>query len=258
MKESETSTVIVNKPRPKVLELRSVTLSGKTERTGGLLDVSLLLREGEMAMIHMERSQSSRAAASMIQGLTKPYRGDVLFQDSDWQGNDFSRHFRMRSRIGRVFDGQAWIANLNINDNLTLAGEHHGRDHKSMHHEIALWSKQFSVDPASRERPAFVEPSRLQIFQWVRALSCHPSLLILERPMRSVATTWLPALVRAVEKLRRRGTAVVWFAGSAAEASDDLSKPVLHFRWVDERLHPIADLTRSPSRSDVDDMPEDD
>ncbi len=109
-----------------VLELQNVSFTGKSDRSMALLDTTLTLSRGDLLMLHLDRSQASRDLASMIQGLQKPKQGKVLFEGSDWLGNDFDRHFRMRNRIGRVFDDQAWLANLNMNENLMLASHHHG------------------------------------------------------------------------------------------------------------------------------------
>ncbi|MGB7327869.1 MAG: hypothetical protein WBD31_23540 [Rubripirellula sp.] len=228
---------------PAVLELRNVSFTGNAKRSLALADVSLMIRQGELLMLHLDRSQNARDIASLIQGLRQPRFGEVLFQESDWKGNDFDRHFKMRSKIGRVFDDQAWLANLNMAENLMLASEHHGRDLDEVRVEVAELCEQLSLDPTSWERPAFVDSTRLQLYQWVRAMIGSPSLVLLERPMKSVPTVWLPKLVAAVNRLRQRGAAVLWFAGNSSEASAELIPPVAHFRLVSESLQPIADLS---------------
>ncbi|TWU57183.1 P-loop NTPase family protein [Rubripirellula reticaptiva] len=228
---------------PAVLELRNVSFEGNAKRSLVLADVSLTLRQGELLMVHLDRSQSARDIASMIQGLQQPRFGEVLFQESDWKGSDFERHFKMRSKIGRVFDDQAWLANLNMTENVMLASEHHGRDLNEVRAEVTELSEQLSLDPPSWERPAFVDSTRLQMYQWVRAMIGNPSLLLLERPMKAVPPLWLPKLVAAVNRLRQRGAAVLWFAGNSSEASAELIPPVAHFRLVSASLQPIADLS---------------
>ncbi len=69
----------------------------------------------------------------------------------------------------------------------------------------------------------------------------NPSLLLLERPMKSVLTSWLPKLVTAVDRLRARGTAVLWFAGNSSDASSDLIAPVSHFRVASSSLVTLSE-----------------
>ncbi|QDT02343.1 Cell division ATP-binding protein FtsE [Rubripirellula lacrimiformis] len=230
-------------PPPKVLELCDVTFGSMSEHRHVLRNANLLIREGQMVMVHPDRSLRLRAAASMIQGLQFPLHGKVLFRESDWLGTDYDRHFKMRASIGRVFEDQGWIANLNVSENLSLASDHQGRDPDVTQSEIEHWADRFSLDGRSRQRPAFVESVRLQMFQWVRALIGSPALLLLERPMRSVPTIWLSRLAESVNELRDRGTAVLWFAGNPTDANGSFTDPVQHFRLSGGKLEPITDIT---------------
>lgn len=222
METNETPTAIV--------DVRGVTFKGKTDPHAMLVDVSFRLAPGEMLMWHLDRSQTTRDIASLILGLQLPTRGEVLIESKNWLGTDFDRHFAMRSRIGRVFGDQAWIANLNLIENVRLSAEHHGRSQAIIEEDVRRWCDHFSVPPVSRERPAFVDAARLQIYQWVRALVTRPRLLLLERPMQSVTSSWLPKLLAATNEVRTHGAAVLWFTASAADAAADLGDHVWHGR----------------------------
>lgn len=196
--------------KPVVLELRNVTYRSSRERGMRLSEVSMTVRGGELAVIGIDSSLETRGFASLIQGLSQPSTGQVLFRFQDWKGDDYDRHFQMRSRIGRVFDDRAWIENLNVEENVTLARRHHGDTPESISREVRYWLDQFGVEDLTRKRPAFVDPSILQWHQWIRAFLGKPELLILERPMRSLPTEWFPRLSRALNELRAGGSAALW------------------------------------------------
>lgn len=228
-----------------IVDVRSVTFKGKTNPQAMLVDVSFGLAPGEMLMWHLDRSQTTRDIASLILGLQLPMRGEVLIESESWLGTDYDRHFQMRSRIGRVFGDQAWIANLNLIENVRLSAEHHGQSRAIIDDDVRRWCDHFSVPTVSRERPAFVDAARLQVYQWVRALVSRPRLLLLERPMQSVASLWLPKLLAAINEVRTAGTAVLWFTANAADAAADLGDHVSHGRL--ER----GELRRSTQINDI-------
>ncbi len=217
-------------PPADVLSLRRVTFKGKADPATMLVDASLSLQPSDMLMWHLDRSQTTRDLASMMLGLQRPTRGEVLFEEATWLGNDFDRQFAMRSRIGRVFDDQGWVANLNLIENVRLSAEHHRTTITVIDQEVRRWCNHFSVPLISRERPAFVDAARLQIYQWVRALVSRPRLLLLERPMQSVASSWLAKLMDAVEQVRASGTAVLWFTGNSSDANADFATKISHCR----------------------------
>jgi phospholipid/cholesterol/gamma-HCH transport system ATP-binding protein len=224
------------KTKPSVLELRDVTFVGKSEHSISLAEANLILREGELAVLHLDPLQNSREIASMMEGLIQPNDGKVLFQNEAWLGEDYERHFAMRSRIGRVFEGQAWIENLNVDENVILARRHHDETDATIDQDAQHWAERLGLTNLSQERPAFLAPSLLQIHQWIRAFIGKPALLILERPMRSVSLSLLPKFIEAVDDLRRRGTSVFWFTNNHAVVTENLSPPLFHFEVRNEEL----------------------
>lgn len=198
-------------PKAVVLELRDFTFHGSSANAVRFTDINLVVREGELIVIQVDPTFKSREFVSVIQGLKPANQGKALFQDCDWKGNDHDRHFRMRSRIGRVFEGHAWVANLNVAENVMLPGLHHGI---SIGEDAERWVKRFGLKQLSNKRPAFVEPSQLQIHQWIRAFLGKPSLLILEQPMQYVAATMFPVLAEAIDEVRRSGCAVLWITNN--------------------------------------------
>ncbi len=210
---------------PFVLELNEVTFGDPLESSIRLERACMTLREGELALLKLDRSQKSRGLASLFQGLSKPTSGEVRFLNEDWLGEDYDRHFRMRSKIGRVFEDRAWIENFSVADNLLLASRHHNASLDRIERELDFWTDYFGIQEISVQRPAFVEHSSLQIHQWIRAFLGTPALLILERPMKRVSATLLLKFVEAVNRLRRKGAAVVWFTSNESDHCNTIASP---------------------------------
>jgi phospholipid/cholesterol/gamma-HCH transport system ATP-binding protein len=107
---------------------------------------------------------------------------------------------------------------------------------ESVDQEIAYWTKRLGLDGLSTKRPAFLEPSLLQLHQWVRAFIGKPSLVILERPMHSVSNSELPKLIAATNDLRRRGSSVIWLTSDRSLGSDRFSPAAFPYEVRNEKL----------------------
>lgn len=203
---------------------------------------SAIVRPGELVEVDLERHHNPRDMASMIVGLNEPDAGEVLYDRKDWHGTDYSRHFQMRSEIGRVFAGSAWIQSLTLRDNIQLGMRHHGLFGFEADEKVEHWVQRLSghqlakVKWALKKRPSVVEPSVLQLCQLIRAVANHPRLLILERPLRFMLESLYDNFVSAIDELRAKGTAVLFFAGDRDEYQLEFRKPVLHWSIVSGSL----------------------
>ena len=235
-----------------VLDLRNVCCKEFSTEAVKLRDVSLEVRQGDLILIHLRRRQNPRAVSSLIQGLSFPATGEVVFRNQRWDDANIEQHFRMRSRIGRVFDKCAWINNLNVTENVTLRPEHHAFPAAKLQQQIDWWSRRLRVPVLSRERPAFVDAATLQKYQWLRAMIGDPSLVILERPMRTLDADMVESLVDGVNEIRKQSAAVVWFTGSEYESTQNFSGRVFHYESKDGKLIPIDSnkVSRSAKHGD--------
>jgi len=221
---------------PIVLRLSDVSFGTSGESGIRLNRLTMTLRQGDLVMIHLDRSVKVRETVSLFEGLVQPFEGTVRFEQNDWLGEDFDRHFKMRSRIGRVFENDAWIQNLNVAENVTLARRHHRIEPESIDTDLTAWRTRFDVENVLDQRPAFVEPSTLQVYQWIRSLISKPRLLLLERPMQSVSPSRYTTLVDTLNEVRMTGTAVVWFTSNPVDASDQIAAPQFHYMLANGQL----------------------
>ena len=145
----------------------------------------------------------------------------------------------MRSQIGRVFAGSAWVQSLTLKDNIQLAMRHHGVDQAQAEEKTEHWIQRVSgsqlakVKWALKKRPSVVEPSILQLCQFIRAVANNPRLLILERPLRYMLESLYDNFVSAIDELRSTGTAVLFFAGDRDQYQLQFRQPVIHWKIID-------------------------
>ncbi|MDV6032759.1 MAG: hypothetical protein F9B45_22270 [Phycisphaera sp. RhM] len=226
-----------------ILEFHQVSFKGTGETSIRMNKFSATIRSGELVEVELERQHNPRDLVSMMLGLNPPDAGEVLYSQQDWLGIDYARHFQMRSEIGRVFAGSAWIQSLTLRDNIHLAMRHHGVTETDAEEKVEHWIQRLSghqlakVKWAMKKRPSVVEPSVLALCQLIRAMANHPRLLILERPLRFMLESLYDNFVSAIDDLRASGTAVLFFAGDRDEYRLEFRSPVISWRIINGTMN---------------------
>ena len=221
-----------------ILEFDEVTFHGDTETSLGMQNFCGDIRPGDFVQVQMRQHHDPRDLVSTMLGLYFPSTGTVRYRGQDWLGTDHQRHFKMRTQIGRVFAGSAWINNLSVLENVMLSMCHHGLPESEVFQKVQTWLKRLAgpqtqvISDAMGQLPAVVEPSILQVCQWVRAVCNHPKLLILERPLHYVIGAVQEEIIAIIEELRSAGTAFLVFSGADREIEYGMVNSVTHWSIV--------------------------
>ncbi len=227
---------------PPVLDLHDVRFLRRGETSIHLNQFSASVDRGQMVRATLERHHNSRQIVSLMLGLETPESGTVRFEGRAWSEQDYTRQFQMRSRIGRVYSGTAWIQSLTVRENIRLSMSHHRVPPPEISDRVNTWmerlggSRLSSVQRAVRKRPSAVEPSLLQVCQFVRAMCIDPALLLLERPSSFIDAQFVGHLVDAVNELLSRGCAVVWLANDRQKVLSGIKASVRQWSIVNDRL----------------------
>ena len=117
----------------------------------------------------------------------------------------------MRSQIGRVFRGKAWISNLSVLENITLARVFHsGHSRAGIHAELESVMHDAGLDGIPSCRPHELSEADSQVCQWIRAFLGPRRLVLLEDPAGGVPDDRLEGLGRLTRRCVEMGGAVAW------------------------------------------------
>jgi phospholipid/cholesterol/gamma-HCH transport system ATP-binding protein len=192
---------------------------------GAAPTIQLLLRCGDALVLQADDTATGNLFADLVCGVQEPRTGSVCFETVDWAAASPDAAALARSRIGRIFSDPAWISNLDVDENVTLAMRHHAKRASTEIQEAAQWlSRQISGAPLPTTRPAWTAAPDLILAQWTRALLGNPPLLLLQHPFRHVRPARRDALVQLVQERRALGAAVIWICSAA----DSLNIPSLN------------------------------
>jgi len=196
---------------PSILNFSGVTVRSSPEYETGLSNVCFELGAGDLLLVRIERENERLPLADASQGLLQTDRGTVTFQGNDWLNLSADRSATQRGRIGRLFDDEGWISDLNVDENILLAQLHHtNRTEGEIMDEALKFARVFGLPGLPRGRPGKVRRWDLRKAACIRAFLGRPSLIILEQPVRGVYADFIVPLLDAVQAARRRAAAVLW------------------------------------------------
>jgi phospholipid/cholesterol/gamma-HCH transport system ATP-binding protein len=199
-------------PSP-ILKFADVTIESKPHYETGLCDISFEVTPGDLFLVHIDREDERLPLADAAEGLEPPVQGCVTFLGLDWQSMSADRAATRRGKIGRMFEDEGWISDLDMEENIILSQCHHTRrDEAEILEEALQFSRLFGLPGLPRGRPGSVLRSDLRKAACIRALLGRPVLIILERPERGLYADLIAPLAEAVESARQRGAAVLWTA----------------------------------------------
>lgn len=223
-----------------LLTFEHVTIEAHPPYEFGLRDVTLALGPGELLLVRTRAGHVQLPLADAAEGLVDPDVGSVAFLGEDWRNMAPARAVECRSRIGRVFDGQGWISNLDADENITLAQRHHSlRPEEQIEREAEATVRSFGLAALPRVRPALLKRAELRRVEWARAFLGEALLVILEHPMRDVPADAAAGLVEAVQRVRSHGAAVLWVGADTGAWSRAPDGAVRRFDFTGAELVPL-------------------
>ena len=197
-----------------ILVFEDVTLPATEAYEHVVSGLSFTLGPGEAWLVEVEDDLSCPPIADAAMGLLQPEAGTVRFLEREWTERAPDEVAAARSRIGRVFESRAWVSNLDVDENVTLARRHHGdASDEAVYAEARALADRFNGMTLPASRPAVTGRHDLVIAQWVRALLGDPVLLLLERPTSDVSADDGARLIEAVRERLAAGGAALWLTG---------------------------------------------
>lgn len=179
-------------------------------RSVGKLELNLTVAPGEMHLILSPVREDTTNIVDELLGLSGA--GSVRFQGTPWREMPADDANRMRSLVGRVQVTGNWIEQLSVLDNLLLPLRHHTvvPDPVLVRRASSL-ARAFGLPGIPLLPPDRCLDTDLERAACVRAFLGRPRLVMLEHPMDERDHGLLIPLMAMVQRVRRRGGAVVWF-----------------------------------------------
>lgn len=221
-----------------ILKFDDVTIESSPHYETALWNVALELNRGDLLLVRIEREYERLPLADAATGLVPPDQGSVRFLGEDWQDMSPDRAATHRGRVGRLFEDELWVSDLEVDQNIMLSQRHHTqRSEAEIVEEALQFARIFGLPGLPRGKPASVRRWDLRKAACVRAFLGRPILIILEPPARGVYADLLAPLISAVQSARGRGAAVLWTINSQQIWSQPGIRATMRARMFGSELH---------------------
>jgi phospholipid/cholesterol/gamma-HCH transport system ATP-binding protein len=196
---------------PVILKFSEVTIESGPQYETGLWNTSFDLHQGELLLVRMERENERLPLADATEGLLAPAHGSVMFLGEDWQLMSPDHAAAQRGKIGRLFDDEGWVSDLDVDQNIMLSQRHHTpRSDEDIMDEALKLARVFGLPGVPRGRPGSMRRWDLRKAACIRAFLGQPAFILIEQPLRGVYADLMAPLVNATKSARNRGAAVLW------------------------------------------------
>jgi phospholipid/cholesterol/gamma-HCH transport system ATP-binding protein len=184
------------------------------------LSIDLVLNPGELHVIHTRHKERSRDIADALLGLGGPDAG-VRFLDRAWHELGVRDAFELRRDVGRVQSRGNWMETRPVMDSLLMPVLHHTiLPVQRLRNSASGLARRFGLPGLPMQTPDECAAADLERAACVRAFLGRPALVVLEHPMELEASSLLVPLMNAIQQVRRRRGAVLWFTEHLSQVTD--------------------------------------
>jgi len=196
---------------PPILKFNDVTIESNPYYETGLWSASFQIDPGGLFLVRIEREDERLPLADTSEGLVTPSHGNVDFLGENWTEMSPDHAAAQRGRIGRLFEDEGWIGDLDVDQNILLSQLHHTmRSEEDILEEALKLARVFGLPGLPRGRPGSMRRWDLRKAACIRAFLGQPVFIIIEQPVRGVYADLMAPLLNAAQSARKRGAAVLW------------------------------------------------
>jgi phospholipid/cholesterol/gamma-HCH transport system ATP-binding protein len=192
--------------------LEAVAMGVRSRGPVATLEVELALRPGQFALVFSRNPELSHDVVDCLLGLVAPARGESRWMRHRWSDLDAHEALALRREIGRVQAGGNWMQTRSVMDNVLLPARHNTLVSESRLRETACnLARRFGLAGLPLQMPEGCVAADLEAAACVRAFLGRPRLVVLEHPLQYADSPLGAPIMQAIQQLRRRGGAALWF-----------------------------------------------
>jgi len=195
------------------LEIKNLTV--KYDKITALDNISLNVKEGELAAFIGANGAGKTTLLNTISGLLKPFIGEIIFlgQRIDNKSPDII----VKLGISQCPEGRKVFPRQTVYENLRMGA--YTRVDKQIEDDIEKYFNQF---PRLKERrnhlAGYLSGGEQQMLVICRSLMSRPKLLLLDEPSMGLAPFIIRDVFKMIKQMREEGTNILLVEQNAKEA----------------------------------------
>jgi phospholipid/cholesterol/gamma-HCH transport system ATP-binding protein len=184
-----------------LIEIDHVTFGYDASRTI-LNDVSAEFARGKVTAILGGSGCGKTTLLRLIGGVRAPQHGRVVFDGEDVDAHDKEQLFRLRRRLGMLFQFGALFTDLSVFDNVAFPLREHSQLSERMIRDIVLMKlNAVGLRGAARLRISEVSGGMARRIALARAIALDPELIMYDEPFAGLDPISMGVTANLIRKL---------------------------------------------------------
>ncbi len=189
----------------KLTKVKKVYKSGVT----AIQDLNLIINKGEFVFIIGVTGCGKSTLIKMLYREEKPTAGSILLGGVEVSKLRNSKIFKMRRKIGVVFQDFKLLENTNVYENVAFALEIFGLPKSEIHPRVIKALELVGLKNRSKNLPSQLSGGEQQRAAIARAIINDPKLLICDEPTGNLDDDTSQEIMDVLDAINKMGTTVV-------------------------------------------------
>jgi putative ABC transport system ATP-binding protein len=207
-------------------------------------NVNISVASGEFSVIMGNSGSGKSTLLYLLSGLDEPNSGKIWINDIPLhQRSQKDLAIIRRKMIGFVFQDNNLVPNLNILENILVAGYLIQGDRKLVNQQANHLMKELGILPLANRYPSQVSGGELQRAAIARAMINNPLILLADEPTGNLNSEASEKVLECISALNRKGQTIVMVThdlksacrGSRVLFLKDGAIPVDHSYCIDKK-----------------------
>jgi len=191
------------------LDKASKTFKTSTSQVGAIVDIDLLVNEGEFIVINGPSGSGKTTLLLSIGGMLQPSSGVVNVYNKDiYSLNEQERTDYRAKNIGFVFQMYYLIPYLNVMENIMLSGGlgRNGTQNRKVSEQLI---DQLGITDRISHKPSELSAGERQRVALARALIHQPKIILADEPTGNLDPENSLGVLRIIKEFHQKGGTVI-------------------------------------------------
>lgn len=191
-----------------LIRIRNVNKTYKTGITA-IYDLSLNIEKGEFLFIIGSTGCGKSTLIKMLYREEKPTSGKIIVGGIDVAKLRNGKVYKIRRKIGVVFQDFKLLPRLNVYENVAFASEVLGLSKIEIHSKVIKALELVGLKGRAKNYPSQLSGGEQQRVAIARAIVNEPKLLICDEPTGNLDEATSMEIMNVLEEINKLGTTVI-------------------------------------------------
>mgnify|MGYP004558321017 FL=1 len=191
-----------------LIEVRNVYKQYKNGVTA-LSDINVSIPKGSFVFVIGSTASGKSTLIKLLYRQEKPSRGEVYVGGVNVAKLKNRRVYKLRRKLGIVFQDYKLLPNLTVYENVAFALEIYGLPEKEVRKKVMAAIEKVGLKEKYRTYPDNLSGGEQQRVSIARAIVNNPKILICDEPTGNLDPTTSMGIMEIINKINEEGTTVI-------------------------------------------------